>query len=87
MSMLDVMSDGTNAAGSLAILDRRLRRLDFVLTGSSHLDWRPDSITKPTKSDDTIDARLSALRASLDRLRRSSGEGGNLIRDIEALCW
>ena len=70
---------------NLALLEHRLRRLEFLLTGSSNLDGLPDGIDVPQKSDDTIFARLARFRVSLDRLRRLDGPAGGLVREIEAL--
>lgn len=68
----------------LALLELRLRRLEFLLTGSSAVDGLPDGIDPPQKSDDTISARLARLQVSLDRLRRLDGPAGGIIREIEA---
>ena len=70
---------------NLALLELRLRRLEFLLTGSSDLDGIPGNVSPVQKSDDTVVARLSRLQASLDRLRRLEGPAGATIRDIEAI--
>jgi hypothetical protein len=72
--------------GSLALLEQRLRRLEFLLTGSSDLDGIPDGLDVPTKSDDTVAARVTRLESELDRLRRLNGPAGEIVRDIEAIC-
>ena len=70
---------------NLALLELRLRRLEFLLTGSSAVDGLPDGIDPPQKSDDTISARLARLQVSLDRLRRLDGPAGGVVRELEAL--
>jgi hypothetical protein len=71
---------------SLALLEQRLRRLEFLLTGSSDLDGNPDGINVPAKSDDTVAARVARLENGLDRLRRLNGPAGEIVRDIQAIC-
>ena len=70
---------------SLALLELRLRRLEFLLTGSSNLDGLPDGIDAPQRSGDAVAAKLASLQASLTRLRRLDGPPGMLVREIEAL--
>ena len=75
-----------DSASNLALLDLRLRRLDFLLTGSSNLDGIPEKAAAPPKSDDTVSGKLVRLQSSLDRLRRLDTPAGSLVREIEAVC-
>ena len=72
---------------NLVLLESRLRRLEFLFTGSSDLDGHPDGIEIPQTSDDTITGRIAKLQASLDRLRRLDGPAGNLVREVDALHY
>ena len=83
-------TDGQSVPGdsqsNLVLLQHRLRRLEFLLTGSSDLDGTPDGINVPQKSDDTVAAKLGRLQSSLDRLRRLDGTAGFVVREVEATC-
>lgn len=75
-----------DAQSNLALLQQRLRRLEFLLTGSSNLDGVPNGLQTPEKSDDTVTAKLARLQAALEHLRRLEGPAGTVVRDIEAIC-
>ncbi|RMZ78975.1 hypothetical protein DV737_g3616, partial [Chaetothyriales sp. CBS 132003] len=73
-------------SGSLALLQTRLRRLEFLLTGHSEVEGvRAVAGKWPKSAASSVHARLSALERELDRLRRMPGAAGDLIRDIESL--
>lgn len=74
------------AEKSVVLLQQRLRRLEFLLTGSTDLDGIPNGLRAPEKSDDTVSTKLAGLKAALDKLRRLEGTGGTLVRDLEAIC-
>ena len=71
--------------GSLALLETRLRRLEFLLTGQSNLDGEPYAAEKSQRSTDSVLSRLSSLQVELDKLRKVHGPGGDLIRDVESI--
>lgn len=71
--------------GSLALLEIRLRRLEFLLTGQSNLDGEPYAAEKSQRSTDSVLSKLSALQVELDKLRRTHGPVGDLVRDIESI--
>lgn len=82
-------TDTTHGAGadhsSLDLLAVRLKRLEFLLSGSSDLDGVPDGVIKPTNPDKSVLGRLQTLQTGLDRLRKEGGVAGELIRDMEGL--
>jgi hypothetical protein len=79
------MNDAQTMYGSLDLLEVRLRRLEFLLTGSSNLDGAPDGVTRPQRSEETLLERLRSLQASLDQLRKGDGVAGEMVRDVEAI--
>jgi hypothetical protein len=74
-----------DAQSNLKLLDFRLRRLEFLLTGSSDVDGTPDHIEPSQKAEDNVVERLSKLQDSLNRLRRLPGSAGAVVREVEAL--
>lgn len=71
---------------NLDLLAVRLRRLEFLLAGSSDVDGVPNGVIQPATHDTSVLGRLQALQSGLDRLRKDGGIGGEMIRDIEGLC-
>lgn len=71
---------------SLDLLAVRLRRLEFLLSGSSDVDGIPDGVTKPANHDESVLGRLKTLQSGLDKLRKKGGVAGEMIRDVEGLC-
>ncbi|KIX97993.1 uncharacterized protein Z520_06072 [Fonsecaea multimorphosa CBS 102226] len=82
-------SDGqdpeTAARGTLALLETRLHRLEFLLSGASHDDGIPPPTTIPSSGSETLWARLDALDAALAKLKKLTGTPGSVVRDIERL--
>lgn len=76
--------DDTNA--SLDLLQIRLRRLEFLLSGTSSLDGLPDAATRPDDSNTNVLARLDAIQNGLNKLRRSGDVVGEMIGDVESIC-
>jgi len=80
------MNDPEAAArGTLALIEARLHRLEFLLSGDSNDDGVPPSTTAPATSSNTLKARLDTLEAGLAKLRRLTGSPGAIIRDVERL--
>lgn len=79
----DTESNGSRP--DLSLLEFRMRRLEFLLTGNSDLDGIPNAVGKSSKSSDAVASRLSSIQADLERLRHASGPAGDLIREIESL--
>ena len=77
--------EADNTQSNLVLLELRLRRLEFLTTGSGNLDGIPDGLRVPERHDDTVTAKLAELQKSLERLRRLEGSGGFVIRETEAI--
>ncbi|KAJ9612561.1 hypothetical protein H2200_004158 [Cladophialophora chaetospira] len=73
------------ARGTLALLETRLHRLEFLLSGGSDDDGYPPATTTPGSGNGTLRARLDALEASLAKLKRLTGTPGSVIRDVDRL--
>ncbi|KIX10517.1 uncharacterized protein Z518_01600 [Rhinocladiella mackenziei CBS 650.93] len=74
------------ARATLALLETRLHRLEFLLTGSSNEDGVPHPTTKPAHSRETVWAKLDALEAELGKLKKVNGPAGTVVRDLDRLC-
>ncbi|KAI1626698.1 hypothetical protein EDD37DRAFT_225294 [Exophiala viscosa] len=75
-----------DALRSLALLETRLRRLEFLLTGTSDDYGRPIPVTRSLHNSETVLGKLDALQADLARLNKVSGPAGPLLKDIERLA-
>ena len=75
----DGASDANATHVTLDLLAVRLRRLEFLLSGSSDLDGLPDGIEKPSKHDESVMGRLRTLQSGLEKLRKDSGVTGELV--------
>ncbi|EXJ79656.1 hypothetical protein A1O3_07936 [Capronia epimyces CBS 606.96] len=73
------------AHGTLALLTTRLDRLEFLLSGKSNEEGRPESITAPTHNNETIWAQLDSLEAKLCQLKKLTGPAGEVVRNVERL--
>ena len=71
---------------TLALLETRLHRLEFLVAGTSNDDSVPDQTTKGPRNNETIWAKLDALEAELAGLKKLGGTAGTVVRDIEQLC-
>lgn len=59
------------AGATIELLEARLRRLAYLLTGATEWTGVPITPEKPTSLDETISRRLARLERELDKLRRS----------------
>ncbi|OAL30504.1 hypothetical protein AYO20_08723 [Fonsecaea nubica] len=73
------------ARGTLALLETRLHRLEFLLSGASNDDGIPPPTTAPSSGSETLRAQLDALDAALTKLKKLPGTPGSVVRDIERL--
>ncbi|ETI23462.1 hypothetical protein G647_05264 [Cladophialophora carrionii CBS 160.54] len=74
------------ARATLALLETRLHRVEFLLSGASNNDGVPPAIATPRSGSETLRARLDALEAGVAKLKRLAGTPGTVIRDIERLA-
>lgn len=59
------------AGATIELLEARLRRLTYLLTGAT--DWAgvPTTPEKPTTLDETVTRRLARLESELEKLSRA----------------
>lgn len=67
---MTVESD-TVAGATIELLEARLHRLSYLLTGNSDWIGIPNTPSKPTSHDETISRRLSSLEKELQKLSKS----------------
>lgn len=89
-SCTDMATDATDpeaaARSTLVALETRLRRLEFLLKGSSNEYGIPDPVRKPAQHNETVWARLDSLDSEMVKLKKLNGSAGTLIRNVEQLC-
>ncbi|PYH41680.1 putative nuclear distribution protein RO10 [Aspergillus saccharolyticus JOP 1030-1] len=68
----------TVAGATIELLETRLRRLTFLLTGDANWTGEPTPPTKPASLDDSISRRLLRLEKDLERLSRNN----SAVRDV-----
>ncbi|KAK5458050.1 hypothetical protein LTS15_004129 [Exophiala xenobiotica] len=73
------------ARSTLAALETRLRRLEFLLKGSSNEYGVPDLVQKPAQHNETVWARMDSLESEMVKLKKLNGSAGTLIRNVEQL--
>lgn len=59
------------AGATIELLEARLRRLTYLLTGATDWTGVPTTPEKHTSLDETVSRQLAHLEAELDRLSRS----------------
>ncbi|KAN0071692.1 hypothetical protein V8E54_010288 [Elaphomyces granulatus] len=59
------------AGETIELLEARLRRLEYFLTGDTHWTGQPTAAPKPETFDDTVARRLMRLNSSLESLGRN----------------
>lgn len=82
----DARNDSEDTNASLDLLQIRLRRLEFLLSGASDLDGIPEAAAKPADGDATVISRLANLREGLSKVRKGDDAVGEMINDIETIC-
>ena len=70
------------AGATLELLEARLDRLEFLLTGKTEWNGRPIPTPKLESSNDTVDCRLASLENKLEILTREQP----IVRDTLQLC-
>lgn len=59
------------AGATIELLEARLRRLSFLLTGDSHWTGEPSLPAKPDNLDDSVSRRLLRLERDLEKISRN----------------
>ncbi|KAJ5562667.1 hypothetical protein N7535_002887 [Penicillium sp. DV-2018c] len=59
------------AGATIELLEARLRRLTYILTGNTDWNGVPIAPEKPASSDETVTRRLARLEKELEQLSRS----------------
>jgi hypothetical protein len=80
------LKDSSDANASLDLLQVRLRRLEFLLSGASDVDGSPAAAVRPLDGDATVIARLENLRTGLSKVRKSDDVVARILNDVEAIC-
>jgi hypothetical protein len=78
------MSTETDAIASATIelLEGRLHRLEYLLTGETQWTGQPSAAPKTGSLDDTVARRLNQLENTLNSLSKSNPA----VRDVLQLC-
>ena len=76
----------TAARTTLALLETRLRRLEFLLNGTTNEHGVPDTLPVTTKESDMVWTKLNALDSRLASLKKIGGLAESVVADIERLC-
>ncbi|OKL64343.1 hypothetical protein UA08_00681 [Talaromyces atroroseus] len=70
----------TIASATIEILEGRLRRLEYLLTGDSQWTGQPSAAPKPESFDDTVARRLNHLETALNSLSKSNPAVRDLLQ-------
>jgi hypothetical protein len=73
------------ARGTLALLETRLHRLEFLLSGASNDDGIPPATPTPGSASESLRARLDTLEVGLAKLKKLAGIPGTVVRDVDRL--
>ncbi|KAL2844777.1 hypothetical protein BJY01DRAFT_214808 [Aspergillus pseudoustus] len=76
------MDPTKTASSTLHLLESRLHRLTYLLTGDAAWTGSPTPPAKPASYEETISRRLLHLESELERLRDKSA----VARDVLGLC-
>lgn len=74
------------ARATLALLQNRLHRLEFLLTGITNEEGIPELSPGTTQARDNVWSRLDSLSSQLASLKTLSGPAGVVVKDIDRLC-
>lgn len=76
----------TAARATLALLETRLHRLEFLLNGTTNEHGVPDTLPAVSKESDMVWTKLNALDSRLASLKKNGGLAESVVTDIERLC-
>lgn len=74
-----------SARGTIALLETRLHRLEFLVSGASDDTGIPPPSPAPGPGRETLRVRMEALETGLAKLKRLAGTPGSVIRDVHLL--
>jgi hypothetical protein len=80
------LDDSSKTGASLDLLQVRLRRLEFLLSGASDVDGNPAGAVRSRDGDATVLARLESLSAGLSKVRKGDDPVAGMLNGIEAIC-
>lgn len=66
-----VLESDAVAGATIELLEARLRRLTYLITGATDWTGVPTTPEKPASLDETVSRRLARLESELERLSRS----------------
>lgn len=66
-----VLENDAVAGATIELLEARLRRLSFLLTGDSQWTGEPSLPAKPDNLDDSVSRRLLRLEKDLEKFSRN----------------
>lgn len=81
INSLMALENDTVAGATIELLETRLRRLTYLLTGDANWTGEPTPPAKPASLDDSISRRLLRLEKDLERLSRNIPA----VRDVLSL--
>ncbi|KAL5332665.1 hypothetical protein BJX70DRAFT_112055 [Aspergillus crustosus] len=79
MATPDLTPQDQTTLSTLHLLESRLHRLTYLLTGDSNWTGNPLPPPKPASYEETVARRLQLLERSLERLREREGVVGDLL--------
>ncbi|KAL4949628.1 hypothetical protein BDW69DRAFT_188144, partial [Aspergillus filifer] len=77
--MSDLSQTETTTLSTLTLLETRLNRLTYLLTGDTTWSGVPELPSKPKNIDETVARRLEKLERDLERLRERESVVGDLL--------
>ena len=76
------LEDEAIASATVELLEERLRRLTYLVTGETNWTGVPSSPAKPRNLDDTVSRRLARLESELEKLSRKVP----VVQEVLRLC-
>ncbi|KAL4964903.1 putative nuclear distribution protein RO10 [Aspergillus stella-maris] len=77
--MSDLSTPESTTLNTLTLLETRLNRLTYLLTGDTSWSGVAEAPSKPRNIDETVARRLEKLESDLERLRAREGVVGDLL--------
>ncbi|KAL4800214.1 hypothetical protein BDV19DRAFT_384574 [Aspergillus venezuelensis] len=77
--MSDLLTTESTTLNTLTLLETRLNRLTYLLTGDTTWSGVPEPPSKPKNLDETVARRLEKLERDLEKLREREGVVGDVL--------